>query len=243
VNAIYKGTITHLRHYPRKHAFSYKINMLFIDLDDITKAFAKNWFWSFNRPNLACLMRADFFGPKNKSIKVSIQQLLFDKLQFNHKGKVYLLTSIRYFGYCFNPVSFYYCMDSNDKLVAIVSHITNTPWNEKFAYIHDCRNIPTTSKEFEFDKAFHVSPFIPMDIKYKWIFTPPKDFLYVSMDNIKDEKLQFNATLRLTKKAWTPLSLNKILFLTFPMSIKSIILIYWNAAILYLKGIKFYPHP
>jgi DUF1365 family protein len=63
------------------------------------------------------------------------------------------------------------------------------------------------------------------------------------MDNIKDEKLQFNAALRLTKKAWTPLSLNKILFLTFPMSIKSIILIYWNAAILYLKGIKFYPHP
>ncbi len=243
MNAIYKGTITHHRHHPRKHQFSYRINFLYIDLDDIKAAFAKNFFWSFNRPNLASLMRTDFFGPKNQSIKKAIQQLLTEKLKFKHKGKVYLLTSIRYFGYCFNPVSFYYCMDNNSKLVAIVSHITNTPWNEKFAYVHDCRDIPSASKCFEFDKAFHVSPFMPMDMKYKWTFTPPRDFLYISMDNIRHEKIQFNAELRLTKLAWTPSSLNKILFLNLPMSVKSIILIYWNAAILAIKRIKYYPHP
>jgi hypothetical protein len=217
--------------------------MLYIDLDKISESFAKNWFWSANKFNLASFKRSDFFGDTKKSIKNSINELLFETLQYKHVGKIFLLTNIRYFGYCFNPVSFYYCEDSKGKLIAIVSHITNTPWDEKYAYVNDCRDIPSSSKHFEFDKAFHVSPFMPMNMKYKWIFSTPKDFLFVSMDNIKKDTLCFNATLKLTKKAWTPQALNRILFLSLPFSIKTIFLIYWNALVLAIKRVKFYPHP
>mgnify|MGYP006059022523 FL=1 len=217
--------------------------MLYIDLDKISESFAKNWFWSANKFNLASFKRSDFFGDTKKSIKNSINELLFETLKYKHVGKIFLLTNIRYFGYCFNPVSFYYCEDSKGKLIAIVSHITNTPWDEKYAYVNDCRDIPSSSKHFEFDKAFHVSPFMPMNMKYKWIFSTPKDFLFVSMDNIKKDTLCFNATLKLTKKAWTPQALNRILFLSLPFSIKTIFLIYWNALVLAIKRVKFYPHP
>ena len=243
MNAIYKGTISHTRFVPKKHTFNYKVNMLYIDLDKISESFAKNWFWSANKFNLASFKRSDFFGDTKKSIKNSINELLFETLQYKHVGKIFLLTNIRYFGYCFNPVSFYYCEDSKGKLIAIVSHITNTPWDEKYAYVNDCRDIPSSSKHFEFDKAFHVSPFMPMNMKYKWIFSTPKDFLFVSMDNIKKDTLCFNATLKLTKKAWTPQALNRILFLSLPFSIKTIFLIYWNALVLGIKRVKFYPHP
>lgn len=243
MNAIYKGTISHTRFVPKKHTFNYKVNMLYIDLDKISESFAKNWFWSANKFNLASFKRSDFFGDTKKSIKNSINELLFETLQYKHVGKIFLLTNIRYFGYCFNPVSFYYCEDSKGKLIAIVSHITNTPWDEKYAYVNDCRDIPSSSKHFEFDKAFHVSPFMPMNMKYKWIFSTPKDFLFVSMDNIKKDTLCFNATLKLTKKAWTPQALNRILFLSLPFSIKTIFLIYWNALVLAIKRVKFYPHP
>ena len=189
MNAIYKGTISHTRFLPKKHTFEYKVHMLFIDLDEIKDASSKNWFWSVNRLNLATFKRTDYFGDKEVSIKDAINQLLIKTLQYKHVGKIYLLTNIRYFGYCFNPVSFYYCEDSKGKLVAIVSHITNTPWNEKYAYVNDCRDMPSSSKHFEFDKAFHVSPFMPMDMTYKWIFSTPKDFLFVSMDNIKNDNL------------------------------------------------------
>jgi DUF1365 family protein len=84
---------------------------------------------------------------------------------------------------------------------------------------------------------------MPMDIDYNWVFTSPKDFLYVSMDNYLKNKLIFNATLRLTKRAWSSFGLNKILFLSFPMSIKAIILIYLNAFLLFIKRVKSYPHP
>ena len=119
MNAIYKGTISHTRFVPKKHTFNYKVNMLYIDLDKISESFAKNWFWSANKFNLASFKRSDFFGDTKKSIKNSINELLFETLQYQHVGKIFLLTNIRYFGYCFNPVSFYYCEDSKGKLIAI----------------------------------------------------------------------------------------------------------------------------
>jgi DUF1365 family protein len=43
---------------------------------------------------------------------------------------------LRYFGHCFNPVSFYYCFDDLDqKVEAIMAEVTNTPWKERHAYI------------------------------------------------------------------------------------------------------------
>ncbi len=243
MHAIYQGIIIHQRSSPKKHSFTYKTNMLYLDLDKIKEAFSDNFFWSYNKPNFASFYRSDFYGEKNKTIKKSIQTLLLKKINLNHKGKVFLLTTIRFFGYSFNPVSFYYCFDETEKIQAIVTHITNTPWKEKYAYVHDCRNNSSMSKIFKFEKSFHVSPFMPMDINYNWVFTSPKDFLYVSMDNLLKNKLIFNATLKMTKRAWTAYTLNKILFLSIPMSIKAIILIYFNALILFIKKVKFYPHP
>ena len=162
---------------------------------------------------------------------------------FVDNGKIFLLTNGKYFGYCFNPVSFYYCFNNLNKLIAIVSHITNTPWNEKYAYVHDCKSSKGGTKEFNFDKCFHVSPFMPMNIKYNWKYTEPKDFLFVSMNSFEKENFNFNATLRLTKKAWTPWALNKIILMFPPSTFRTIIVIYWNALLLKLKRVPSYPHP
>ena len=243
MHAVYQGTIAHTRFSSKSHKFTYKTNMLYLDLDELQGAFLGKLFWGYNKPNLASFYRSDFYGDKRKTIKKSIQSLLLNKINLHHKGKVFLLTTIRYFGFAFNPVSFYYCFDESSNIQAIVSHITNTPWNEKHAYVHDCRNKPSMSKKFEFDKGFHVSPFMPMNINYSWVFSPPKDFLFVSMDSYISDKLVFNATLKMTKKAWSNFILNKILFLSLPMSIKSTLLIYFNAFILFIKRAKFYPHP
>ena len=243
MHSIYKGTLSHRRIKPKKHQFKYDVSMLFIDLSEINNAFSKLFFWSLNRPNLASFYRNDYYGPDNEPLEYSIKKLVEKNLSIKLSGKIFLLTTIRLFGYCFNPVSFYYCYNSKNKLTAIVSHITNTPWNERHAYVHDCRNKKIHSKGIEFNKQFHVSPFMPMDIRYNWIFTEPKDFLYVSMDNFKKNELMFNATLKLKKRAWNSWELNKILFLTLPMSFKAIFLIYWNAFMLFIKRVTFYPHP
>ena len=243
MHSIFKGTISHSRKKDAPHSFTYSTTMLFLDLDDIKNAFNQNIFWSYEKFNLASFHRKDFFGDSKKSLKSEIIKLLAKKLKVEIKGKIFLLTTLRYFGYCFNPVSFYYCYNKNKELVAIVSHITNTPWEERHAYVHDCRKIKNGTKVFEFKKDFHVSPFLPMDLKYNWKFVEPRDFLFISMECFKNQEKYFNATLKMTKKAWSPYALNRLLFLSFPMGIKSIISIYWNALILYLKKVRFYPHP
>ncbi|MBT6232525.1 MAG: DUF1365 domain-containing protein [Nitrosomonadales bacterium] len=243
MHSIYKGTISHSRIKDAHHSFTYKTSMLFLDIDDIENAFSKNFFWSYEKFNVAAFYRKDFFGDPAKPLKDEIVKLVSKKLNYKVNGKIFLLTTIRFFGYCFNPVSFYYCFDNNKKLITIVSHITNTPWEETHAYVHDCKKIRGGTKNFVFKKAFHVSPFLPMDLEYNWRFTEPKDFLFVSMECFKDQKKYFNASLRLTNQAWSTYALNKLLFLSFPMSLKAIISIYWNALILYFKKVKFYPHP
>ena len=217
--------------------------MLFIDLDHIATAFKSNIFWSYNKSNIGSFDDENYYTRNNKEVKKSVVLLIKNKIGAKVDGKIYLLTNGKYFGYCFNPVSFYYCFNKSKKLIAIVSHITNTPWSEKYAYVHECKNFKGGTKTFNFDKKFHVSPFMPMDIKYKWKFTEPKDFLYVSMDSFEKNNFMFNATLRLTRKAWTPWALNKILLMFPPTTIRTILTIYWNAFLLLLKRIPFYSHP
>ena len=243
MHAIYEGLLQHTRTKPKKHAFKYRVRMLYLDLDDLKSVFAKRFFWSYDRLNLGCFLRKDYFGDQRDSIKKSIQNEIRKKLHFNHHGKIYLLTNPRYFGYCFNPVSFYYCFNTKNKLEVIISHITNTPWNENHAYIHDCRHIKEPMKTFKFGKDFHVSPFMPMNIRYEWTFKEPGEELVVSMNNIHDKEFMFNASMKLQKKPLTKKSLNLLLLKFPPETFKTIFSIYWQALCLKIKGVTFFSHP
>ncbi len=102
-------------------------------------------------------------------------------------------------GFCFNPVSFYYCFDEHDTRVeAIVAEITNTPWKERHAYV--LRTAPGAPMRFGLSKAFHVSPFLPMDMDYDWRFSVPADTLAVHMSNLRGGRRIFDATLMLRRR-------------------------------------------
>lgn len=243
MSAIFEGTLRHTRVKPKLHRFEYRVRLLYLDLDDLRSLFSNNFFWSYNRFNLGCFMRKDYFGDKSLSLKKAIQGEIRKKLYFNHQGKIFLLTNPRYFGYCFNPVSFYYCFNKKNKLEAIVSHITNTPWNEDHAYVHDCRNIVHAIKTFKFKKNFHVSPFMPMDIKYDWSFSEPGKEIIVSMNNTQGRQFVFNASMRLKKRPLNTRALNFLLFRFPSETMKTIFSIYWQALCLKVKGVTFFSHP
>ena len=88
-----------------------------------------------------------------------------ERLGRRPEGPIRLLTHLRTLGHCFNPVSFYYCFaPDGDTLEAIVAEVTNTPWGERHAYVLEAGN--RTVNGGDFDKALHVSPFMPMDQRY-----------------------------------------------------------------------------
>lgn len=258
-SAIYTGLVQHRRFLPKLHKFQYQAFMMYLDLDELPSLFDDCAAWSYNTPNLAYFKRADYFGDVNKPLKDAILAKVAQEINKKPAGKVCLLTNMRYFGYCFNPVSFYYCYGADNKtLEAIVTHITNTPWGKDYAYVHDCVNENSSlNLGFNFKKAFHVSPFMPMDIEYIWQFSRPGKHLSVYMQNRQDNKdatakipaekmpgkKMFDATLTLQRLELNPETLNSVL-LKYPfMTLKVIGAIYWQALQLWLKRIPFYPNP
>ena len=159
------------------------------------------------------------------------------------RGPIRLLTHLRYFGYCMNPVSFYYCFDKSDaRLETIVAEITNTPWKERHQYVLTMAT-PAKLNRFDFDKGFHVSPFLPMDMQYRWCFSEPQQRLFINMQNFRRGEQLFDATLALRRDPISARALLTVL-LAFPlMTLKVIGAIHWQALQLWLKRTPFYGHP
>jgi uncharacterized protein len=96
---------------------------------------------------------------------------------------------------------------------------------------------------WRFDKIFHVSPFLPMGLRYDWRFDPPGDALRVHMDVADNEGILFDATVSMRKQEIDARSLSLFL-LRHPFSTLAVVFrIYWNAALIRLKRNPFYPHP
>jgi hypothetical protein len=242
-SALYTGIVRHRRFVPRPHSFRYRVFMLYLDLGELDRAFRGRWLWSAHRPNLVRFDRRDHVGPAEEPLDASVRRLVAEHTGFRPDGPIRLLTHPRYFGFCFNPVSFYYCFDADDRrLETIVAEIHNTPWGERHCYVLPAGE-PARHHRFRFRKAFHVSPFLAMDYDYDWRFTPPGERLAVHMRNERDGERDFDASLSLERRPLDGPNMARALANHPFMTGKVIAAIYWQALRLWLKGTPFHPHP
>lgn len=237
---IYEGWMRHRRERPRPHEFAYRLYMMYLDLAELGELFGRRWLWSADRANLAWFRRADHFGDSSEELGASVRALVAGELGRSPNGPIRLLTHLRYFGYCINPVSFYYCWSADGgALEAVVAEVHNTPWGETHCYVLDARRGP----RHRFRKAFHVSPFMGMDQEYLWRLAPPGRTLSVCMQNFEDGRRVFNATLSMREQSITGASLARVLARYPAMTSKVVGAIYWQALKLRLKGTPFHAHP
>lgn len=249
-SCIYEGRVRHRRFSPRRHEFSYSLYMMYLDLDELPGLFDRFWFWSATGFNLAWFKRADHFGDESRPLIEAVRDKLYEHTGITAEGPIRLLTHCRYFGFGFNPVSFYYCYDRDDTRVEnIIAEVNNTPWGEQYCYVlteadnvgH--ANMNGSHKRYKPVKDFHVSPFMPMNIDYDWRFNQPDQRLAVHMQNFVGGDKLFDATLDMQYRPITSRNMARVLVQYPVVTMKVVVGIYYQALKLVLKRIPFYDHP
>jgi hypothetical protein len=230
------------------------MSMVYLDLAELPAVLGMSRWWGRSWWKPVRFVREDYLRPPAEArapdLDASVRALVLERLGRSPAGPIRVLTHPRMLGYVFNPVTFYYCFDAQNTLDAVVAEITNTPWNERHAYVLDARTAlgggAGRPLRWRFGKEFHVSPFLPMGLEYDWTFSTPGEGLLVHM-NVRDTRggaaKVFDATLTLRREEMSAAAQRRF-FLRFPFRTFRVIAgIYWQALRLRLKRAAFYPHP
>lgn len=250
VSAIYYGHVRHRRFEAREHEFRYRIALAYLDLDELPTLL--NGQLLASRPGPARFRRRHYLGDEHVPLADAVRDVVADRVGVRPSGPVRVLTNLSSFGHCFNPVSFYYCLDGSAEqgVDAVVAEVTNTPWGERHAYVlvragEDCSPVQTASAVLAGNstKALHVSPFMGMDQRYEWRVSAPGETLSVHITSSRNGDIAFDATLSLHRRELTNATLARMSARYPASALRMLALIYAQALRLKLKGVPVHPHP
>jgi DUF1365 family protein len=223
--------------------------MMYLDLAELNEVFRRRWFWSASRRAIARFDRRDHFGDPAVPLDEAVRSLVAEHTGIRPAGPIRLLTHLRYFGYVFNPVSFYYCFERDGRHVeAVVAEVNNTPWGERHCYVVNGPRNADGAIEASSAKCMHVSPFQPMSLEYRWHLGVPGDRLDVRIalqptGEASKARGVFHASMSLERLPINAASLAGVL-MRFPlMTMKVIAAIHWEALRLWLKRVPLHNHP
>jgi DUF1365 family protein len=242
-SGLYVGKLRHRRFSPKAHDFSYPVFMALLDVDRLPELMRVSPLSGYNRWNWTSYCERDHFGDPKMALR---ERLNIDAERNGVKlpgGPIFLLTHLRYLGYVFNPVSFYYCYDGAGNLQTMLAEVNNT-FGETHNYWLDASNRQpsATGQRYTTPKSMHVSPFMDMRMRYDWIFTPPGERLVAQVNTVADDKPFFDATLKLGRREWSRRELYRTLA-GFPfMTMRVVGAIHWEALKLWVKGVPVFSH-
>lgn len=236
-SAIYHGEVCHHRLVPKDHKFRYTMSMMYIDTDELEKVFSSSLFCGKRWFHLLRYRRRDFHGDPSLSVKEAVYKTVHAQSGLALDGPVRVLSHWRFLGFNFNPLSTYYCFDKPGKnLVAVLAEVTNTPWLERKAYVL----LPQGDKlDVEFNKDFTVSPFNPVNMRYRWQSSLPNNNLSIQIHSYHEQKLKFYAQLTMKRAELNKKNIHKLIRNISVSAYGVVTAIYFEATKLFVKGVPF----
>jgi DUF1365 family protein len=239
VSCLYEGTIRHRRAAPAQE-FAHPIALAYVDLEELPSLLEGRLLR--RGPGLLRFRRRDYLGDPRLPLDVAVRDRLQQLTGERPGGPIRLLTQLRSFGLCFNPVSFYYCHDAaGERVASVLAEVTNTPWGERHAYALTASGHGVVSGGFA--KQLHVSPFMGMDHRYEARASEPGATLSVHIQSLSSGETTFDATLSMQRRELTRAAVARMSARYPVASARTLALIYGHAVGLKLAGARVHRHP
>jgi DUF1365 family protein len=238
-HALYEGRLWHRRIKPA-HRFERRLTMAWLELGRLGELDDLSRLLSTSRPAPARVLRRDLPGDLELSTEAWVRQELAARLGVEPDGAVYALCNLRTWGWCFNPLTTLWAFDAAGEPVAELLSVSNTPWHERHSYVIDRRR--GEGGDVEFMKEFHVSPLLPMELRYRLRSPLPGEelSLRLSLSDLEGA-LVFDSGFTARRRPLDSAGIRRLL-LSSPTQAVSFG-IYSQALRLKAKGARFHHHP
>lgn len=227
----YDTVVTHARQAPIRNRFHYRTRAWLVDLDYVPQL-PRGLTW------LARFEARDHLGAPSESLRDNVTALLGTHDIDVAGGRIVMLANARALGHAFNPISIHWCYDADNALVAVVAEVHNT-YGDRHAYL--LRPGPDGRVNERLDKVMYVSPFNPVDGRYRIAVSEPSDRVSVSVTLERDGQPPFVATLQGTRQP--PRNVVTTAVVTAATSLRVSTLIRWQGVRLFLRGLRVEPRP
>lgn len=236
--SLFTGKVMHARLAPVSHRFSYKMTSMLVDLDRLEEADSQTAIFSVNRSNLVAF-HEKHHGPRDGTPLRAHIDTITARAGLDRPARIELLCYPTVLGYTFNPLSVYFCYDENDTVIALVYQVHNT-FGQSHSYVEPVLpdQVSPAGIRQSRAKCFYVSPFMEMDMTYRFRIRPPADTVALRILEFDQTKPVLSATFHGTK---IPANLNQFLrsvLQTIGITWKVTAGIHFEALRLWLKGLR-----
>ncbi|MDX2082397.1 MAG: DUF1365 domain-containing protein [Rickettsiales bacterium] len=235
--------VMHKRLKPTINQFTYRVFYLCFDIAKKSQIASK--FLSLNRFNLFSFYDKNYGKRDGSNLENWIREILREKKLDQKIQRIFLLTFPKILGYVFAPVSFWFCLDEKENLVAVLAEVNNTfGENHNYLIFNQDQSPIQENQWFEANKEFHVSPFFYVQgtYKFRFIFNQKNIAVWIDYLDQKNEKALITSLI-CRRENFCDLALIKAFFNIPFMTLKVIFLIHWQALKLFLKKNKYITKP
>ncbi|RPJ66101.1 DUF1365 domain-containing protein [Alteromonas sediminis] len=241
-SAIYQGKVHHERVHPTQHSFEYALSLFWLKLDELPHLTKSLRHFSISRLSFHRFKLSDYFVHKDLNSTCDLIEAIKERMVHLGAtsaldGDIFFLGQLRSMGIYFSPVNFYYHRNEESQVFDyMLAEVSNTPWNEKHYYLVDLK------QQHDTQKTFHVSPFNPIDMTYKWQVSQPDERLSLALSCYQEHR-HFTASIAMKKQPLTDRTLRALTLKMPSTTLFSLIGIYWQALKLFIKRTPVYGHP